>query len=92
MKSSTIFIAVIVQLHCFYSLYLCYSDGQERIQKFQRGVGRNLKPRQLELFLVGQAFSLVSAYARLRLPTCAFCPISPFDTLIFFMLVHLGLR
>ena len=58
---------------------------------FKRG-GRNLKPRQLKLFLVGQAFSLVSAYARLRLPTCAFCHISPFNTLIFFIVVYLGFR
>ena len=56
------------------------------IRKFLKG-GRNFKPRQLK-HLVGQAFSLVSAYAGLRLPTCAFCHISPFNTLIFFILVY----
>ena len=60
---------------------------QGLIQKFQKG-GPNLKPRQLKLFLVAQAFSLVSAYAELRLPTCAFCYISPFNTLVFFILVY----
>ena len=30
-----------------------------------------------------QAFSLLSAYAGLRLPTCAFCYIPAFKTLIF---------
>ena len=67
-------------------IFMRYMQG--RIQKFQREGGRNLKPRQLKLFLVGQAFSLVSTYAGLRLPTCTFCHISPFNTLIFFILVY----
>ena len=60
--------------------------------EISKGGGCNLKPRQLKLFLLEQAFLLVSAYAGLRLPICTFCHISPFNTLIFFTLVYLGLR
>ena len=78
-----------------------YVVTQERIQSLPsccypeickgEGGGRNFKPRQLKL-LVAQAFSLISAYAGLRLPTCAFCHISPFNTIIFFILVYLDLQ
>ena len=65
---------------------------QGHIQKFQRGGGSQFKTWTVETFLAGQAFLLVSTYAGLCLPTCAFCYISPFNTLIFFILVYLGLR
>ena len=74
-------------INCFSALSLLPGAYPE----ISKGGGGNFKPRQLKL-LVGQAFSLVSADAGLRLPTCAFCHISPFNTLIFFILVYLGLQ
>ena len=49
--------------------------------------GPHFKTWTVETFLVGQAFLLVSAYAGLRLPISLY--ISPFNTLIFFILVYL---
>ena len=54
---------------------------QRRIQKFQKRGGAQSKTWTVETFWWDKL--LVSAYAGLRLPTCAFCHISPFNTLIF---------
>ena len=70
-------------------LYMAINPGAyPEISKGGGGGWHNLTPRQLKLFLAGQAFSLASAYAGLRLPTYAFYHISPFNTVIFFILVY----
>ena len=59
------------------------------IQKFQGG--HNLKLIMLKLFDATSFFACISL-CRASLPTCAFCYISPFNTLIFFIVEYLGLR